>query len=76
MILEDKTACLNKLKVCIINADEIDLDLPFHVNELSDEDFYNLAEKQHQVFFLADFIEAFNNESIHVSSTNSFLRIL
>lgn len=65
----------SKLKVCIIFAEQIDLDT-VHVNELSDEEFLELATERHVVLTLPAFVDSFNKDSISISSANCYIRII
>jgi len=60
-------------KVYVINADEINIE-NLHINEVSNEEFCEIAKKDGSVYSLDDFVKAFNLELI--DSSNAYIRII
>lgn len=63
---------MKELRVYVINIEDVDFERQMPVNttveELSDEDFIEIAEEQGLVYTLNGFTQAFNNENINSST--------
>ena len=64
-----------ELKVCILHADEINIENQ-HVKDISDDVFLGLAKEKNAVYSLIGFVHKFNLEQIVVSSEFNYIRII
>ncbi len=63
------------LKVCTLQAVEMSLE-HVHVNDILNEEFLRLAEEKNTVYTLSEFAEKFNQELIHISSGDTYIRVI
>ena len=63
------------LRVCTLQAVEMDLE-HVHINDILNEEFLRLAEEKNTIYTLSEFAEKFNRELIHISSGDTYIRVI
>ena len=65
----------DKLKVCILQVNELSPEEVI-IHNVSDKEFYSMAEEKNSVYTLQDFVHRFNMDTINVSSETTYIRVI